>query len=77
MNLGVIWWWFSINCMKFLTCEDTSDLFLSKMSHKNLLKSSTMVRKYLWPWIEVWAKGPQMSKCTDSNLDLAIEWLEL
>jgi len=63
--------------MKLLTCEETSDLFLSKMTHKNLLKSSTMVRNCLWPWMEVWAKGPQMLKCSNSNLDLAMEWLEL
>jgi hypothetical protein len=32
-----------------------------------------MVKKYLWPWIELVDKGPQMSKWTSSNLDLAIE----
>jgi len=75
MNLGVILWWLNMSWMKFLTCEETLDLVLSKMIHVNLLKPSTIVRKYLWPRMEVLAMGPYISKCNNSYLEEAIKVL--
>jgi len=65
----MIWCCVSMFWIKILTCWETSDFDLSKMVRTNLLKSSTMVKKYLWLCTEEIARGPQISKWSSSNLD--------
>lgn len=54
---------------------ETPALDFCRIIRVNLLKSSRMVRKYLYPWTGGSEMGPHMSKCKSSNLDLA--WEEL
>ena len=47
---------------------ETSDFVLSRKSQVCLEKSSTTVRKYLWPLTEVTESGPHISMCNNSNI---------
>lgn len=39
------------------------------MVHTNILKSSTIVRKYLWPWTNEIERDPHISKRSSSYLE--------
>jgi len=71
MHLGVTWNWVRTILMNDLTWWETLDLILSKMIHRNLLWSSTIVRKYLSPWMEDTNRGPEISRYKSSKFEEA------
>lgn len=61
----------------FWTCIATLDFVFICMVHVNLLNPFTIVKKYLWSWMEGADVGPQMSKCKRANLETTWDKLTL
>lgn len=65
-----------IKVTKFMRWFLLSDLTFINRIQVYLDLSSTMVRKYLFPWILGVEKGPQISTCTISKIEWETERLE-